>query len=136
MLFLGPLLGIAKGSRIIGFEFLIALAESFAFGLGTGLSLGLAYGRGCREPKQIRAWRAIRVRSIFTAGLSYCVVVSIAGIILTVAPLVIFTSNPERMLESPSFMISYMLAYGLIVGLPFVVNRDMAGGLRERDDSP
>lgn len=43
----------------------------FGLGLGLGLLLGLSVGRGGREPKRVRNWRAISLRPVLTAALAY-----------------------------------------------------------------
>ena len=47
------------------------LLAGLAFGLGIGVPLGIGFGRGGREPKRVRNWRAISWRSVLTTGLVY-----------------------------------------------------------------
>lgn len=141
VLILGPVNAIGSGTKD---EFLAEFVGGSAFGLGVGIGVGVAYSRGGLEPKRIRTWGAIRLWSVVTAALGYGVVILVAGITagITAGVAALFVlshgRNPELVPDEqlmPVGIITIYLAYGLMVGLPFMVKRDVVGGLGERDDS-
>ncbi|MGH3688040.1 MAG: hypothetical protein ACRDRU_15530 [Pseudonocardiaceae bacterium] len=60
----------------------IALQLGATFGFGVGLALGLCFWRGGREPKRVRNWRAINVRSLLAYGLAHGLAYGLAVMLL------------------------------------------------------
>jgi hypothetical protein len=107
----------------------------FGFGFGFGLPFGLAYGRGGREPKRVKNWRAINLRRILAAGLAYGIGVGPAGFFVAFQILSpIFNVILDIDLRMAGLMAG--LLSGLMIGLPFGFKRNHAFGLTEGDGSP
>lgn len=88
------------------------------FGLGVGLSLGLWFGRGGREPKRVRNWRAISLRSVLTVGLASGLTVVLVGS---------FNAVPYW-LVAPVGQLVGGLVVGLVALLGFGLMPRLAGG--------
>ena len=140
MVGLGDVLGFALAKQHLwegpGYRALSGLL----FGLGVGLSLGLEFGRGGREPKRVRTWRAIRLRSVLTTGLVYGLVYllligftyALAFAFASVVPFLgdALDADPNKYLWVHATVV---LIAGLVAGLPLRLKRDMLG---EPSDKP
>lgn len=112
-----------------------ALLMGAGFGFGVGLPFGLAYGRGGREPKRVKNWRAINMRRVLAAGLAYGMGVGIAGsfaAFLIISVIINLTSG----IDDHMFGLLFGVICGLVVGLPFGLKRDLVSGFAEGDGSP
>lgn len=117
------------------------------FGLGVGLALGFCFGRGGREPRRVKDWRAISVRSVLAAGFAYGLVSVIAVVLMGLAVLFVsllvfevanwLLANRVNVDMIPVTILEVMglLMIGLVVGLTFGSNGDLLGGHSERRDS-
>ncbi|MGH4007941.1 MAG: hypothetical protein ACRDTH_07245 [Pseudonocardiaceae bacterium] len=103
-------------------------------GLGVGIPLGLGGGRGGREPKRVRTWRGISLRSILIAGLAYGVVAGLLMMLMsTLTSLLGFLLTDSNVAPKWSNWLAGA-AVGILVGLPLGL-RDLLGGLGERQNS-
>ncbi|HET9257591.1 MAG TPA: hypothetical protein VFO16_20650 [Pseudonocardiaceae bacterium] len=113
-------------TRVIGMTLLIALVGGFVFGLGTGLPLGFGGGRGGREPKRVRTWRAISLRSILIVGLAYGLVADLGKLIAMLSP-----GFGGVLLNPLSIFVG-----GIVFGLPLMLQRNPLSGLGNGQDHP
>lgn len=97
---------------VLGDNLLVGLG----FGFGVGLPLGIVFGRGGREPRRVRNWRAISWRSVLTAGLVYGLVSGLAGG-LAGGLVAVLTAVPGRLVVLPVVNVVGGLAAGLTLGL-------------------
>lgn len=115
------------------------LLVGLTFGLGVGLPLGNRFGREGREPKRVRNWRAISVRSVLTAGRAYGAALLLA-VLFAVTPVIAFfaivTGDNLNAIPAPVIWIVMMFMFGLAVGFPLSLKRDLLGGLSESESSP
>jgi hypothetical protein len=115
------------------------LLVGLTFGLGVGLPLGNRFGRGGREPKRVRNWRAISVRSVLTAARAYGAALLLA-VLFAVTPVIAFfaivTGDNLNAIPAPVIWIVMMFMFGLAVGFPLSLKRDLLGGLSESESSP
>ena len=98
------------------------------FGLGVGLTVGLAYGRGGHDPKKIRNWRAISWRSVLTIGLTIGLTASlIAGLVVVLAggPAIVLNAIPHRLFP----LLLQELVNGLAIGFLLGLKHDLPRGL-------
>jgi hypothetical protein len=105
------------------------------FGLGVGLTLGLRFGRGGREPRRARTWRAISVRSVLAAGLAYgLAVILLPGpvVLLVSAFAITLGATPIRTPTIVGLGLGLWLGLGFVVGLTLGARRDLPG--REGED--
>jgi hypothetical protein len=93
-------------------------------GFGGGLSLGFGGGRGGREPKRVRGWRAVSVRSVLLAGLTYGLVAGFGVLFaLLLTGLGLSLINP------------FWVVIGIALGLPLALQRDSLSELGDSQDS-
>lgn len=136
---LGALLGslaFVLGAVIVGGLWtLLRVRQGFlfgpTFGLGVGLSLGLWFGHGGREPKRVRTWRAIRLRSVLAAGivyaLGYVLAVVLVGLLVVGLGLMLalwFRVNFDT-IPATTWGVMFVFGLGLAVGLTLGLNRDL-----------
>ncbi|MGH3900029.1 MAG: hypothetical protein ACRDTA_17675 [Pseudonocardiaceae bacterium] len=105
------------------------------FGLGVGLPFGLAYGRGTREPKRLKNWRAISARHILTAGFAYGIGVGLAGFFVALLMMALIL-NISSGINQRVFGFVFGLIIGLVFGLLFGLKRDLMFRLAEDEGSP
>jgi hypothetical protein len=93
------------------------LLEGLAYGLGLGLPLGIGFGRGGREPKRARTWRAISWRLVLTAGLVYGFVGVLANLLAVGLVFVLsadLTAIPQRLVHPVVNLVSgFTLTFAL-----------------------
>ncbi len=106
------------------------------YGAGVGLLLGLANGRGGREPKRVKNWRAVSLRRVLTTGLAYGIVVGLAGSVVAIGLMGLITLRSPDLHKMRVFWLLFGLEFGLIFGLPFGLKRDLLFGLAGAESSP
>jgi hypothetical protein len=94
-------------------------------GCGIGLPLGLGGGRQGREPKQVRAWGGISLRSVLIVVLGYGFVAALG---------MWFVETLWRLLYSGGIL-QFLLLW-IVVGLPLALQRDLLSSLGERQGTP
>jgi hypothetical protein len=112
-------------TRVIWTTLLIALVVGFIFGLGAGLPLGFGGGRGGREPKRVRTWRAISLRSVLIIGLTYGLVAKLGGLLAALSTFGMALISPLT-----------IFIVGIVFGLPLMLQRDPLSGLSNGQDRP
>jgi hypothetical protein len=115
---------------VLGISFLGGLA----FGFGVGLPLGIVFGHGGREPKRVRNWRAIRWRSVLTAGLVYGLVSGPVTMLLIVL-VTDSTAIRDGLVVNLVGGLAVNLMGGLTLGLTFMLS-DWRGEGGEGQGSP
>jgi hypothetical protein len=142
----GLLVGLAYGFTAMIFimpgdtlwmEFRNPSLRGLAFGVGLGLPVGLIYGRSDREPKKIRNWRAISLRSVLRTGLTIGLIAGLVVVLMN-GPLFILNglvaiSNAKS--RGPIQLISQLMA-GLAVGLLLGLNYDLPGKSGKAEGNP
>jgi hypothetical protein len=109
----------------IGFEnisphiFLLGLT----FGLGVGITVGLAYGRGGHDPNKIRNWRAISWRSVLTIGLTVSLTTGLV-VVLAGGPAIVLNAIPHRLFP----LLLQELVNGLAIEFLLGLKHDLRGG--------
>jgi hypothetical protein len=104
---------------VVGFVLLAGVT-----GFGGGLSLGFGGGRGGREPKRVRGWRAVSMRSVLLAGLTYGLVAGFG---------VLFALLLTRL--GMSLINPFWIVIGIALGLPLALHRDSLSELGDSQDS-
>jgi hypothetical protein len=113
-------------ARAIWTGLLITLVVGSTFGLGAGLPLGFGGGRGGGEPKRVRTWRALSLRSVLIVGLAYGLVAKLGGLLAGL-------STDFGMALSNRLTI---FVGGIVFGLPLMLQRDPLSGLGNSQDRP
>jgi hypothetical protein len=116
-------LGVATPNHWIEFGSLL-IVVGVVVGFGGGLPLGFGGGRGRREPKRVKTWRVISVRSVLIAGLAYGSVAGLGVLLITLL------TGFGMALFNPLWAV-----VGIVLGLPLVLQRDPLSRLSDGRDS-
>ncbi|MGB8200794.1 MAG: hypothetical protein WCF33_14060 [Pseudonocardiaceae bacterium] len=88
-----------------------ALLVGLMAGVGVGLPLGFGGGRGGREPRRVRTWRAISLRSVLIAGLAYGFVAALTVLLVQWLATLVHDS-----IVIPNWLGGAVV--GIVIGLP------------------
>lgn len=110
------------------------LLEWLAFGLGVGLPLGLGFGRGGREPKQVGNRRAISWPSVLTAGLTY----GLAFILTSLLTAMLASWLVRNFNAIPHWLVVPVARFvgGFTLGLPLGLKHDLLSWHGDGQGSP